>query len=983
MKKIIIVSVVLLMLIPVFSATWEEALKKFHPVWNEVDWSIRENAYNIRQLLLKNSPFSSIPFENVGPMAQGGRIMDIVMDERMPETWLVAFATGGVWITHDDGHNWKPVFEKQPSFSVGSLGVVWGKPGIPKIIWVGTGEPSNTRTVYMGAGLFRSENQGKTWTRSALPNAHQIARIAIHPKKPGTVFAAALGPVYTDGGERGLFRTDNDGKTWEKVIECPPFTGAVEVLINNFDPEIVYACTWERRRKAWDFRENGPGSGIWKSIDGGKSFQRLSGGLPNGNGMGRIALAASNQDPDRIYALVDNQNPRPISKDNPEPLLGKAFLKLSLKEFLKLSDRKIDDFLRLYSFPQNFKAETIRKDHKKKKFSFQDLKKHVKGNENIPYYWPKCIGPELYVTIDGGTSWTKTHKADLRGQVDWGYGTATYYFGRIAVDPSNDKKLLICAVPLLKTENGGETFGYADENGYDVHVDHHAILYNRKNSKRVILGNDGGLNLSLDGGVSWRPIKNIPVAQSYTVTYDMSKPYRILTGLQDNGISMGYNRKIKPYDQVDSWKTIWGADGMFIQVNPKDNNSVYLGIQFGAMWRLDLKTRKSKSIRPKPVYPKEKPFRTNWVTPIVMSKFHPDIIYTGTQFVHRSFDKGDTWEVISPDLTSEGDEGSFVNVGGNISYGNLSALAESTKQFGLLYAGTDEGWIWVSKNSGQNWERCLDGIPGNKWVTRLEPGKHKVNEVFATFTGFRENDTTAYIYKSSDYGKTWTSIKGNLPDECMNVIRQDRVNPDLLYVGSDFGVYASLDGGKIWNALGVQIPNVPAYDMCVHPREKDLIVGTYGRSVWTGNVKVLQEYTSEIMEKPVHLFTLKKQKAKWWWEKEKPVEVGKPREIDPVEIYYHVKKPGPVEIKLINKDKKTLLTWKFKTEKRLNMFEWDFLLDKKYRKKLPAGRRPFVKPGEYKLILKTSSGKSERALIIKKPDKRKNWWEGQQGGLRK
>ncbi len=974
MKKLLILISFFLLAITLTSATFEEALKKLHPIWGEVDWTIRENAFKTRQALLNNSPFACIPFNNVGPMAQGGRIMDLAMDERAPENWIVAFATGGVWITHDDGNNWKPIFENQPSFSIGSLGVVWGKPGIPETIWVGTGEPSNTRTVYMGAGLFKSDDQGKTWTRSALPNAHHIADITIHPNNPGIIFVAALGPVYTDGGERGLYRTDNNGKTWMKVIDPPSFTGVVEVIIDIHDPEVVYASTWERRRKAWDFRENGPGSGIWKSTDEGKTFVRLNGGLPNGKGMGRIGLALSYQNPKMIYALIDNQNPRPTGKDNPEPLLAAKFLKIDQKTFLKFTDKKIDDFLALYRFPDDFSAKKIREDHGENKFKFNDMKKHVKAQIDIPYYWPKCIGPELYISRDAGLTWRKTHKADLRGQVDWGYGTATYYFGRIAIDPSNDERLLICAVPLLETKDGGKTFEYADRKGGDVHSDHHAILFNSKNSKRVILGNDGGLYISLNGGISWRPVKNIPVGQCYTVTYDMSKPYRIFSGLQDNGISMGLNKKIKAYQQKDTWKSIWGADGMFIQANLKNNNTIILGTQFGSMSRLDLHTGKSKSIRPKPSYPNEEPFRTNWVTPIVMSKFNPDILYTGTQFVHRSFDAGDSWHIISPDLTSEGKEGSFVNTGGNVSYGNLSALAESSMRFGLIYAGTDEGWLWITKDSGLNWEHLENGIPGNKWVTRVEPSCHVESDVFATFTGFRENDTNAYVYKSTDYGKTWESIKNNLPNECMNVIRQDPVNPDLLYVGSDFGVYVSLNGGKKWESLGVMIPNVPAYDLCVQPRESDLIVGTYGRSVWIGSIKVLQEYTENIQKKKIHLFEINKQQPEWWWEKEKVVQVGKKREIEKLKIFYHSASDADVKIYLKNKGSKILRKWDLHANKGINRFDWDFLINTKFRKKLPEGRRPFILPGKYTFVI-TSEGVSDtKVLIIDNPKKMRNRW---------
>lgn len=974
MKKLLVFIFTIILIIPLFSSTREDALKRLHPRWKTLDPNIRFNAFEARKSLIAESPFSSIPFINVGPIAQGGRVMALAMDERRPTTWMVAYATGGVWITDNDGQSWKPLFDKEATFSVGALAVTWDEPGVPKTIWVGTGEPSNTRTVYMGTGIYRSDDQGKTWKNTGLKNSHHIGKIVIHPQKPDTVFVAALGPVYTDGGERGIFRTTDGGKTWGNVLKCPDFTGAIDVMIDRFNSDVVYACTWERQRKAWDFRESGNGSGIWKSTDGGFTFNRLKGGLPNGGGMGRIGLAQSYQDAKKLYAIIDNQSPRPYSKENPKPLNVKTFLEMNLKKFLKLSDETIDQFFRLYSFPRRFTAKKIREDNKKGKLKFNDMKIHVKNQENIPLYQPKCIGPELYVTKDAGLTWEKTHKADLWQNVDWGYGTATYYFGRIAVDPENDQRLIICAIALIKTVDGGKTFQYAAEKGFDVHADNHIVLFDSKYAKRVLLGNDGGVNISLDGGISWRPVKNIPIGQSYTVTYDMAKPYRIYTGLQDNGISMGYAREVKPYNQKDSWKSIWGADGMFVQVNPKDNNTAFLGTQFGEMSRKNLKTGESKRIRPQPIFPKEEPFRTNWVTPIVMSSFHPDILYTGTQYVHRSFDRGNSWKIISPNLSSEGQKGSFVNVGGNVSYGNISALAESHMRFGLLYAGTDEGWLWVSKDSGLNWTRCLKGIPHNKWVTRVVPSMFNEGTVYATFTGFRENDTHAYVYKSDDYGTNWISIKGNLPNECLNVIREDPVNRDLLYVGSDYGVYVSLDGGKKWEALAVNMPNIPAYDLCIHPRDKDLIIGTYGRSVWVGSVKVLEAYTPEVRKKIIHVFNIDEQQAMWWWEKEKPVQVGNPREIKPLNIFFHSSDSGKAKVVLMNLKSKVLRTWDIKAKPGINRLEWDYLVNKSVRGKLPKGRRPFILPGKYTLVIKMNRESSKTSIVIKAPKKRKSYY---------
>ncbi len=972
MKKLFLIILIVVFIYPsLFTLTREDALDRIHPKWNTPDPSIRFKAFEARKSLIEKSPFKAIPFINVGPIAQSGRVMSIAMDERRPETWMVAYATGGVWITHNDGQSWKPIFDREATFSVGAIAVTWGDPGVPETIWVGTGEPSNTRTVYMGTGVYRSDDLGKTWKNVGLKNSHHIGKIVIHPEDPEIVFVAALGPVYTFGGQRGLFKTVDGGKTWKNILNCPDFTGVIDVMIDRFDKDTIYACTWERQRKAWDFRESGEGSGIWKSTDGGDSFIRLKGGLPNGGGMGRIGLDQSYQNPNKIYAIIDNQSPRPYGKENPKPLSVKEFLKMDVDDFLKLSDLKINRFLRLYGFSYSeFSAKKIREKKKKNKLNFSDMKKFAERFKDIPLYQPKCIGPELYVTENGGLTWGKTHKADLWPNVDWGYGTATYYFGRVTVDPVNDNRVILCTIQLIKSEDGGKTFLYADKKGFDVHADNHIVLFSRKNPNRVLLGNDGGVNVSLDGGVSWRPVKNIPVGQSYTVTYDMSKPYRIFTGLQDNGISMGYAREVKPYDQKDSWKSIWGADGMFIQINPKDNNTIYLGTQFGGMSRKNLKTSEYKRIRPIPKFPEENVFRTNWVTPIVMSGFHPDILYTGTQYVHRSFDRGDHWEIISPNLSSEGQEGSFVNVGGNVSYGNISALAESRLKFGLLYAGTDEGWLWVSRDSGLNWKRCTEGLPNNKWVTRVEPGLYKEGTVYATFTGFRENDTTAYVYKSDDYGKHWRSIKGNLPDECMNVIREDPVNPDLLYVGSDYGVYVSLNGGKSWEAFAVNLPNVPAYDLCIHPRDKDMIIGTYGRSVWVGSVKVLEEYLPKIREKELHIFKIDDQRAKSWWEKEKPVYVGEPKEIEKMSIYFHSLTSGKTKVTILNNKSEKLREWNLKAKKGINRFEWDFLINKSKREKLPLGRRPFVLPGKYTLVLKKGRIKAKIRFLIKTVEKK-------------
>jgi photosystem II stability/assembly factor-like uncharacterized protein len=848
-----------------------EQAAKFHPRVPTPDVSVRTKGYAQRQALEAQTALGMVPWRQAGPMGQGGRVVEFAADPRQPTSYMVAFATGGLWLTQSDGLTWTSLFENQEAFGLGAVAATWGAPGVPATIWLGSGEANASRSTYMGAGVFKSTDGGKTWANMGLRNSHRIGRILLHPSKSDVVLVAAQGPLYSEGGERGVFLTEDGGKSWKQTLKGDGRTGATDLVMDPKNPSVVYAAMWEKDRKAWDFLEGAAGSGIHKSTDGGRTWKRLEGGLPKGDGIGRIGLAISRQDSSKVYAFIDNQTPLPGDK-------------------------------------------------------------------------PTLPGCEMYLSTDAGTTWKRTHKDAIPG---FGNGIA-YWFGQVRVDPTNDQRLFILGVGVSKSEDGGQTWrAVSSEEG--SHADHHDLWIDPTNSRHLILGNDGGINVSWDGGGMWRPIKNLPVGQFYTVAVDLETPYRVYGGLQDNGVMMGPATTLRPNQPKDTWKSIYGGDGAFVQVNPKDSNIVYTESQMGAMSRLDLRTNARKSIRPTAAKG-EAPLRFNWLTPIHLSPHSPDILYVGTQYVHRSLDRGDTWTRVSPDLTTA--RKPMVADGGNVPFGTITTLAESPLRFGLLYAGTDDGLVQVSRDGGFSWQNITAGLPTGKWVTRLEASRFQEGTVYVTLTGYRQDDVATYVYKSADFGRTWASLKANLPDEGMNVIREDLVNPDLLFLGSDFGVYASLDGGRRWDVLGATLPHNPAYDMVIQPRAADLVVGTHGRSIFVAPIGVLQKYTSAVRQKPLHLFESAKLRAP------RPAGGrggggfggGAPEE--PAAFWYHAQ-AGEATLKLVNEKGDALKTWTLRPTAGLNRLEWDLRLD-----------RVPVAAGTYSLVLEQGGGSAKVTLTV-------------------
>ncbi len=930
---------------------------EFHPLLPTPSPAGAAAAYAERMALEASSPFKAIPFRCVGPMGQGGRVVALAADDRAPEHWIAAFATGGLWSTADGGSTWTSLFDREPAFSLGDVAVVWGAPGVPKVIWVGTGEANASRSSYPGAGLFKSTDGGRTWQAAGLADSHRIARIVVDPRDPDTVYVAAQGPLYTEGGQRGVFKTTDGGRTWTQVLKAPARTGATDLVMDVKDPDTLYAALWEKDRKPWDFLESGPGSGVFKTTDGGRTWTRLAGGLPQGADVGRIGLAQSHQDPRKLYAFVDNQTPLP--KDyvdpyaDPEALTPAKVAAMSAEALAKVEPKRLDAFLRRNGYDASVTAKEVQARLKAGTLTVKTLLGSL-GDAEKALLEARIVGPELYVTRDGGATWHPAHKGRLD---DFTY-TYGYYFGQVRVDPTDDRRVYLLGMPAIVSDDGGRTFHGINTEDWDVvHPDHHALWIDPRDPRRLVLGNDGGLDVSTNGGRTWRAVKNLPVGQFYSIVADRAQPYHLYGGLQDNGVMTGPAVPLKPDQQKDGWKAIYGGDGGMVQVDPTTNATVYTEYQFGSMARIE--GGAPTDIQPKPKLG-EPPYRFNWVTPLALSPASPRILYTGAQDVLRSLDQGATWTRISPDLTG-------APKAGNVPWGTLTMVAESPKRFGLLYAGTDTGRVWVSRDGGYAWTRCEQGLPKDRWVTRLEPSSHAEGTVYATFSAYREGTAEALIFKSTDYGATWTSIRGNLPAENLNVVREDPVNADLLFAGSDMGLWCSLDGGRHWDALGAALPHVPVHDLAIQPVAHDLAVATHGRSAWVAPIGPLEQLSPAVQAEAAHLFEPAKVQAQAWWAKDRPSWFPR-QEQAPVSFWFTLARAGQATLVLADAKGGVQRRWQVAGTPGLNRVDWDLLVDASLRKNLPPGRRPFVLPGTYTLSLE-AAGRQLKAAVTVEPAK--------------
>lgn len=835
------------------------------------------DSYQSRKKLSETSILREYPVRNIGPTVQGGRIVDIEVNLKDPKEFYVGYASGGIFRTQNNGITFGPVFDNADMMGIGDFALSQSD---PKILYVGTGEKNSSRSSYAGSGMYKTTDGGKNWSHLGLTGTQHISRVLIHPSDNNTVWVAAIGALYTRNPERGVYKTTDGGRSWKKTLFINDSTGVIDLVINPQNPNQLFASAWDRSRKAWSFKGNGEGSAIYRSDDGGETWSRSSNGFPSGKNIGRIGLEISPSKPNVIYAILDNQQEvEDKKKKKDDKLKLEDFKNMPKEDFLKLDDKKLDDFLKDSGFPKKYSAEVVKKEVREGKYDPKAISEYFGADANANLFNTKIAGAQIYRSEDSGASWKKMNSYDLDG-VFFTYG---YYFAEMEIAPDDPDLIYIYGVPLLKSKDGGATWHRLDtlRGVNDIHVDHHVLWVDPGDSRHLLLGNDGGLYQSYDEGANWRHINNMSVGQFYTVNVDMETPYNVYGGLQDNGVLRGSGRSVP--NESKHWDEIFGGDGMYAAPDPRNSKLVYTGFQFGNYYRLELDKSKTTKITPQHDIG-EKPFRWNWRTPLFLSKHNADIVYTASHKVHRSLNKGESWEVISPDLTTGRKQG-------NVPFCTISSLSESPVKFGLLYAGTDDGNVWVSKNGGGDWLQINNGLPEEKWVSSIFPSSTDEGTVFISLNGYRDDDFKTYLFMSNDYGKTWMDIKGDLPASVANVIIQDPVNPDLLYCGLDNGTYASLDKGKNWHLFSRML-NVASYDMIVHPRDNELVVATHGRSIFVADVKPLQALKDNGMAKGILAFQVDPVRHSERWG-EKQYEWAKASE-PKVGILYYVGKPASV-----------------------------------------------------------------------------------------
>jgi photosystem II stability/assembly factor-like uncharacterized protein len=790
-----------------------------------------------RRLQADSSRWKDIGFRNIGPSIQGGRVDDLEVNPTNPAEFYVAYATGGLWHTQNNGQSFDPIFDDEATIVIGDIAVNWNT----REIWVGTGEVNSSRSSYSGLGVFHSRDNGKTWQHLGLTNSHHIGKILLHPQDPATAWVAVMGGLYSTGKDRGVYKTTDGGKTWKQTLFINDRTGAVEMDMHPSNPNVIYVATWERTRSASNFVEGGPGSGIHKSSDGGETWSLVSGqnsGFPQGAGIGRIGIATTAASPATLYAVVDNYNRKPADGKQDTSRISLTELKdLPTEVMLAMPDSRIDRFLRSNGLG-SLNAQSLKAQLKNGTITPTQLYRHL-FQEDGAVSAGDIYGAEVYRSDDEGRSWKRTHDKPLTI-----YNTYGYYFGKIFVSPKRADRIVILGFSADLSDDGGKTFKVMDKS--NTHADWHALWMNPKDDRHMVAGNDGGANVTYDDGAHWFKANTPPVGQFYAITVDNDKPYNVYGGMQDNGSWYGPSNHKDGIEWMDrgsyGFKPANGGDGMQAQVDPRDNRTFYSGLQFGIYSRFTRGSDISVPIRPVAAPLTDDKLRFNWQTPIQLSFHNPDILYMGSNRLHRSFRKGEQLTAISGDLTGG-------KRPGDVPYGTLTSISESPLRFGLIYTGSDDGYLHMTRDGGVSWQRIglpdkkgKGGLPSGLWVSRVLASKFAEGRVYVTLNGYRNDHFEAYVYKSEDFGQTWTKLGQNLPAEPVNVIREDGVVSDLLYLGTDGGAYASIDGGATFQPFVKGLPHtIPVHDIAIQDREQEIVLGTHGRSLFIGKIDALQK----------------------------------------------------------------------------------------------------------------------------------------------
>ena len=851
---------------------------------------------------MKRDSLFGVEWITVGPVVNSARVEAVQLDPTRPGTMYAAFGSGNLWKTTNNGVSWRPMFENQASHGIGDIALA---PSNPNVIYLGTGESLKKARNFTipGTGVYRSDDGGENWCHLGLNDSWHIGEIAVHPQNPDVALVAVLGHFWSSNPNRGLYRTDDGGETWQHVLKIDENTGANDVVWAADNTEVVYASTWENYPGV-----SGENSSVHKSIDGGLTWKKCDTGLPQGKEIGRIGLAVSQTDCNKVYALIDN------------------------REFI------------------------------------------VEG------------AAQVFKSLDGGQTWKKTHRENLHffSRIGW-------YFADIYVNPQDDEEIFGLGVRIAHSTDGGKTFELMQGDVVHVnpsaasglHLDHCEMWINPLNPNHIVLGSDGGLYQSFDKGDSWTHFNNLPTGEFYDIAVDNQTPYQIYAGAQDDATVFGPAKEWDPLDS-DPWKYLWidpwnGGDGCITQVDPNDPNTVYFSAQEGAFRRKDMATNRSKHIRPR--LPKghksdegvdgdESKLDFNFVGPMTISPHDSNQIYIAGNYVFQSANRGDDWNVISPNLAVSKDEARRSLA--------VSAIAESPLVRDLIYAGTDKGALWVSQDGGTSWSERTDGFPIG-YVRSVFPSVHDSSRAYAAVSGLNYDDFQSYLVCTEDRGQTWKSISANLPNEPANVILEDPNHEDILYAGTFRGVYLSTDRGASWSMLGKNLPACSVGDLAIQEREKDLIVGTHGRGIYKLNLGPIYQLHEEHKDHDRdYLFSIPTAERPYVSDVRPGMNF---RGFEKTPISFWLKEAGEVTLTVwgvvedSSEDEKEdtgkqqnnpLVSFTLSGHKGLNQFRWDLVL------KTRTSSQPYfinfrehIKPGEYRVRIETLAGKvAEQPLSV-------------------
>ena len=845
-----------------------------------------------------------LSWRSIGPANMGGRVAEITFVPGKRNEWFVGTAMGGLFKTANGGVSFSPVFDEQPVATIGSVAVA---PSDPKIVYVGTGEGNGRNSSTWGNGMYKSVDGGDTWTNIGLPDSRDIPRVVIHPTDPNTVYAAVMGHLWDANRERGLYKTTDGGANWKAILQIDENHGCIDVAFDPSDPQTLYAAMYARRRTAWSFESGGFGwkGGIYKSSDGGKTWRRLTGGLPERTG--RIGLSVSRKNPRHVWAVVESDE------------------------------------------------------------------RGAQGWEVLS----RAGG--IFRSTDGGDTWERVNALTPR----------PFYFSKIVVDPSDDQRVYVLGYGLAVSDDGGRNF--RADGARRPHGDLHTLVVDPLDTEHLLLGTDGGIYESLDRSKTWRYLDNIPLGQFYEIGLGMDDPYTVCGGLQDNGTWCIPSRgtaffgegetpaddKVQHLSNEDAY-FVWGGDGYFAQLDPRDPKRLYAESQEGEIGRVDLATRRVKFLRP-PDKEGTQHIRFNWNSPFLLSPHDPDVLYLGGNRVFRLGERGDRWEPVSADLSTGNPERVMTMGSGAETHGTVVSLAESPLEKGTLWAGTDDGKVWLGTGGGASWTDLTAAVeklvPKGTYVSRIEASHFAPARAIVSFDGHRTGDNATHILETRDSGRTWRSIAGDLPrDWPVRVVREDPVNENLLFAGTEFGAFVTLDRGAHWLPLRPKgFPAVQVHDLQIHPRDRDLVAGTHGRSLFVlDDITGLEQLTPEVLARPVALLAPRPARGYalfprggMWGNEDWSVKTPGPG----ATIQYWLRERNPDGAKVAVKDARGQLVKEISgpAEAGLNRVVWDLLADKDQRIDPPEaafpGQFPFVPAGEYKVEL--AVGKEKQSTTLK------------------